>query len=180
MAKKKTARSTQRHRALDVVFEADEKNLLAYSDLMTLLKERQKVSTAQVPIGEFGSKIVELFAENADDIDTMLEAASEDWALNRMNVVDRTVLRLGAAEFMYLDTPRALLISEWANLAREFSTERSVGFVMGVLNRVADIKQSERGETVLSKLEREAAEGMAAGEAETLAAMNVNSEGSED
>lgn len=150
MAEKKhrsTARTTQRHRALDVVFEADEKDLIEEEALLELLAERQRVSTAQVPIGEFGSDIVTAFAHDVDNVDSLVEAASEDWALSRMNVVDRTILRLGTTEIMSLGTSRALVVAEWAALARELSTERSVGFVMGVLNRVADIRAREMAHT---------------------------------
>lgn len=141
--RKKTARTTQRHRALDVLFEADEKDLVREDELLELLIERQGVSTAQVPIGEFGSEIVRGFAQNIDNIDTLVEAASEDWGMSRMNVVDRTILRLGATELAVVGTNRALVVTEWAQLARELSTDRSVGFVMGVLNKVADIRQRE-------------------------------------
>ncbi len=143
--KKSTARTTQRHRALDVVFEADEKGVVGEGPLLDLLFDRQRVSTAQVPIGEFGSEIVTAYAQNWDNIDSMVEAASEDWALSRMNVVDRTILRLGTTEIMVMGTPRALVVAEWSALARELSTERSIGFVMGVLNKVADIREREIG-----------------------------------
>lgn len=176
MAKTKTKRYAQRHRALDVLFEADEKGAMSSEEILDLLKQRQVLSTAQVPIGEFGAQIVTAYAENIIDVDTIIEAASRDWALSRMNVVDRTIVRLAAAEFMFLGTGRALVISQWADLAREFSTDRSVGFVMGLLNRIFDIKQRERGEKVLSQREREEAQGMAAGEAETLAALAVNAQ----
>ena len=62
-----------------------------------------------------------------------------------MNVVDRTILRLGTTEIMVMGTPRALVVAEWSALARELSTERSIGFVMGVLNKVADIREREIG-----------------------------------
>ena len=141
--KKEKGRSTQRHRALDVLFEADEKNLLSEEGILHLLEDRQEISTAQVPIGEFGSSIVEAYARHISNVDTLIEAASEDWAMDRMNGVDRNILRGATAEFIYLDTPRSALVPEWANLARSMSTERSVGFVMGVLNRVADIRERE-------------------------------------
>ena len=124
-----TARTKQRNRALDVVFEADERGLLGQGDLLALLDERKVVSTSQSPIGDFGASIV--------------EAASEDWAMSRMNAVDRSILRAAAAELVYVGTDRFHVIPEWAGLAREYSTERSVGFVMGVLNRVADIRARE-------------------------------------
>lgn len=147
MAKKKTsARSRQRHRALDVVFEADERGLLDEESLLALLAERQKISTAQVPIGDFGSDIVRAYAHNMDDIDTIIEAASEDWALARMNSVDRNILRCAAGELMYCGTSRTFIVPEYAALARELSTERSVGFVMGILNKIADIRARELGD----------------------------------
>ena len=148
MANKKnkgTARTRQRHRALDVVFEADERGLLSEAELLELLGERQSVSTAQVPIGDFGSQIVTAYAKDHDNVDSIIEAASEDWALSRMNSVDRNILRCAAAEYMFMDTPRALVVSEYSALARELSTDRSVGFIMGVLNRLADIRERETG-----------------------------------
>ena len=144
MAKKKqTARTRQRHRALDVVFEADERSLVGEDAVLELLAQRKEVSTAQVPIGEFGSQIVEAYAHNCDNIDTIIEAASEDWALHRMNSVDRNILRCAAGELMFMGTERALVVSEYASLARELSTDRSVGFVMGILNKIADIRERE-------------------------------------
>ena len=143
MAYRETGRTTQRHRALDVVFEADERGLLYPEDLLDLLTERRSLSTAQVPIGEFGVKIVEAFADESYNVDTLIEAASEDWSLDRMNVVDRTILRLGTTELLVMGTPRSAVVAEWAHLARKLSTERSVGFVMGVLNKVADIRARE-------------------------------------
>lgn len=142
-----TSRTKQRNRALDVIFEADEKSLLDEDSLRDLLAQRQLVSTAQVPIGEFGSRIVEAYAGNIDDVDTIVEASSEDWAMSRMNAVDRSILRAGTAELLYIGTERGQLIPEWASLAREFSTDRSVGFVMGILNRVADIRERETSQS---------------------------------
>lgn len=137
------ARTTQRRRALDVVFEADEKGLLTEEALLELLEQRQAVSTAQVPIGDFGSQIVRAYAGDMLNVDTLIEAASEDWGMDRMNTVDRSVLRLGTAELTVLGTKRSAVVAEWAGIARELSTERSVGFVMGVLNKVADIRARE-------------------------------------
>ena len=73
MAKyRETSRSTQRARALDVVFEADEKGLLYPEDLLDLLGERRSVSTAQVPIGDFGCELVKAFADDFDNVDTLI------------------------------------------------------------------------------------------------------------
>lgn len=152
--RKKTSRSVERHRALDVVFEADEKGLASEEGILALLEERRSVSTAQVPIRDFGTELVSAYATHCDNIDSLIEAASEDWSLARMNVVDRTILRLGASEMVVLGTGRALAVGEWAALARELSTDRSVGFVMGVLNKVADIREAETGKPVEKNIDK--------------------------
>ncbi|MBP3222532.1 MAG: transcription antitermination factor NusB [Actinomycetaceae bacterium] len=134
----KTARTTQRQRAMDILFEADERDIITSSDISSLLEERRTLSVSQVPIKEFGSSIVQAYIDNMMLINTVIDEASEDWSITRMNAVDRNILRGATAELLFLDTPRNAVISQWSSLAREFSTERSVGFVMGVLNRIAD------------------------------------------
>lgn len=168
MAKQKkrrsTGRSTQRHRALDVLFEADEKNITSETGILELLAERQRISTAQVPIGEFGSQIVTAYAQQMSQVDTLIEASSEDWSLERMNAVDRSALRGAVAELMYLGTFRGAVIVEWTNLVREFSTDRSVGFVMGVLNKAADIREREESGNAPILQNDDAASAVEAGE----------------
>ena len=77
----------------------------------------------------------------------MIDAASPQWALHRMSAVDRNILRIATAELMFLDVERPIAVKEAASLAREFSTEKSVPFIMGVLNRVADIYELETSGT---------------------------------
>ncbi len=53
--------------------------------------------------------------------------------------VDRNVLRLGAWELMHVaDVPRSVVLDEAIELAKEYGTDESSGFVNGVLNRIAE------------------------------------------
>lgn len=70
-------------------------------------------------------------------IDPLVEAQAEHWRLERMAIVDRWILRLGAYELLETDTPRAVVINEAVELARTFSTEDAVRFVNGVLDGLA-------------------------------------------
>ena len=147
-------RSRQRQRALDVLYEADLRGYFRNHKLgraQELLEQRKAVSTAQVPIKEYGIEIVQAYIDNADDVDSMIDAASPDWALNRMSAVDRTILRIAATEMMYLNLDRPIAVKEAASLAREFSADKSVPFTMGVLNRVADIRDLETSGTGFSE-----------------------------
>ncbi|QRV02943.1 transcription antitermination factor NusB [Arcanobacterium phocisimile] len=139
--KGRKGRSLQRQRALDVLYEAD----LRHEEigLAELLEIRSELSPAQQPIKEYGQQIVCTYCEWADDVDSMIEAASPQWALARMSVVDRSLLRIGATELMFMDVPIAIVIKEITSLVRDFSTDKAVGFTMGVLNRIAEIRATE-------------------------------------
>lgn len=73
-----------------------------------------------------------------DQLDQMIEDASEHWSVARMPVIDRNVLRLGLHELQNEpETPTAVIISEAVRLAQTYSTERSGSFVNGVLATLA-------------------------------------------
>ena len=139
---KRKGRSLQRQRALDVLYEADVRGI-APAGISDLLQERESVSTAQQPIQSYGISIVSTFVENAEDVDAFIDAASPSWSISRMSTVDRNILRIGVTELLYLDVDVAIAAKEVASLAREFSADKSVGFTMGVLNRVSDIHNLE-------------------------------------
>ncbi|MDD7465846.1 MAG: transcription antitermination factor NusB [Actinomycetaceae bacterium] len=139
---RRKGRSLQRQRALDVLFEADVRRLRG-PRAQALLEERQQISTAQQPIQAYGVQIVQTYLAHSHDVDAFIDAASPEWSLGRMSVVDRNILRIGTTELVYLQVERPIAVKEAASLAREFSSEKSVGFTMGVLNRVADIHDLE-------------------------------------
>lgn len=73
-----------------------------------------------------------------DEIDALIEEAATGWRLNRMPVVDRNILRLGAFELSHRrETPTGVILSEAVRLAKTFSTGRSSAFVNGVLASIA-------------------------------------------
>lgn len=76
--------------------------------------------------------------DDRDELDLMIEEASEHWSVARMPLVDRNILRLGLYELRHdPDTPSPVIISEAVRLAQTYSTERSGSFVNGVLATLA-------------------------------------------
>jgi N utilization substance protein B len=71
------------------------------------------------------------------DIDPMIVEAAENWRIERMNVLDRLILRMAIYEFLHEpETPAKVIINEALELARTFSTDDSVRFINGVLDAV--------------------------------------------
>lgn len=72
------------------------------------------------------------------DLDRRIDAAAEHWSLDRMAVVDRVLLRIGAYELAeHPEVPTAVVLDEAVELAKRYSTEESSRFVNGVLARLA-------------------------------------------
>jgi N utilization substance protein B len=77
------------------------------------------------------------------EIDAMIGSRSEGWAVYRMPVIDRTILRVACYE-LESGVPAAVAIDEAVNAANELSTEDSGRFVNGVLGSIARRADNER------------------------------------
>ena len=71
-------------------------------------------------------------------IDERLATVLENYAPDRLNRVDRAILRLGTFELLFDDkVPPAVAINEAIELARDFGTTESPGFVNAILDKLA-------------------------------------------
>jgi N utilization substance protein B len=126
------ARSKARKRALDILFESEQRGL----PTLELLSERQ--SLGELPISPYTAALVRGVASHSDRIDALISWNLVDWTLERMPAVDRNVLRLGVYELLWADdVPDGVAISEAVTLAEDLSTDASPSFVNGVLSRLA-------------------------------------------
>jgi N utilization substance protein B len=130
-----SARSKARKRALDILFEADQRGL----DAARVLADR--VSRADPPVAEYTVEIVEGVSAHRERIDELLSTYAQGWTLDRMPGVDRSLLRLSAWELLFNDeVPDAVAIDEAVELARSLSTDESPAFVNGLLARLLEVK----------------------------------------
>ncbi len=122
-------RRAARERALGLAYECELRGVSA-AELL-----------AELPVepDEYAVVIVRGADEHRDEIDAMIRKYSEHWALERMPVIDRALIRLGTYELVWMpETPTAVVITEAVELAKEFSTKDSGRFVNGLLARIAE------------------------------------------
>lgn len=86
---------------------------------------------------EFADGIVRTVAADHDALDAELTAVTDNWRLERIGAIERSVLRLGAAELKRGETPPRVVIQEAVRLAERFGTAASARFVNGVLDAYA-------------------------------------------
>ena len=94
----------------------------------------------------YATTLVEGVQEHAPEIDSLIDKSAERWAIERMPVVDKNLLRMGVFELLWMpEVPTAVVINEAVELAKSLSTDESGRFVNGILGRIA-----QEGETASS------------------------------
>jgi transcription antitermination protein NusB len=88
------------------------------------------------PVDGFTRALVEGVAGGAVQIDELIARFARRWTINRMPVVDRTVLRLATYELLHEPTAPAVVINEAVELAKSLSTDDSGRYVNGVLDSI--------------------------------------------
>ena len=93
----------------------------------------------EVVLTEYAVRLLEGVQAGLDEIDGLLAGASENWAVSRMPLVDKCILRLAVFEMLHVpEVPVSVTINEAVELAKEFGGEdESHRFVNGVLGRIA-------------------------------------------
>jgi N utilization substance protein B len=121
-------RRQARERALGLLYEAEAKDL----------PPDEVVDDLPVAPDAFAAQLVHGVQARGAEIDALIGAHAIGWGMERMPVVDRTLLRL--ATFELLARPEVsvgVIISEAVALAKQYSTDESGRFVNGVLSAVA-------------------------------------------
>ena len=75
--------------------------------------------------------------ENITEIDKIIQENLDNWVMDRLNSVDKAILRLSVYSLIYQkDTPPPIVIDEAINLAKDFGTDDSYKFVNAVLDSI--------------------------------------------
>jgi N utilization substance protein B len=130
------ARRKARKRALDVLYEADMRDLPPSQVLATY---RDRIEKPRPDHMDYAETLVEGVAKNLDRIDELIASYAEGWTIDRMPAVDRNLARIAVYELLYeptIDDPVA--ITEAVELAKQMSTDDSPRFLNGILGRIAE------------------------------------------
>ena len=96
-------------------------------------------------VSDYAAMLVEGVVQHRDRIDQLLAEHAEGWTVARMPAVDRTLLRIGVFELLWVDEiDDPVAITEAVELARTLSTDDSPRYLNGVLGRIADIAEHLR------------------------------------
>lgn len=124
-------RREARERALELAYEANQRQITASELLATL-------PVAPAP---FAVELLTAAEANRERAEELIAGRATGWTIDRMPVMDRLVMRMAVAEMLALSTPTGVVLSEAVELAKRYSTDESGRFVNGVLAAIArDLK----------------------------------------
>jgi len=125
-------RSRARAIALQVLFQDDLNPGHNPAETDAFLQRRLRSGE----LTEFARSLVAGVCRNRQELDGLLGKTADNWGLERMAATDRNVLRLGAFELLYTDTPGPVVIDEAVDLAKRYGSAHSSQFVNGILDKL--------------------------------------------
>ena len=159
-----TARTKARRRAVEILFEADQRGLLravgpdadplgatgtgedgAAGRLREFAAERAVHSANHTEAPAYTREILSGVADHLAEVDETIETYAQGWALSRMPAVDRAIARVATWEIVWNDDVDApVAVDEAMTLARMLSTDDSPRYLGGLLGRIGDLADTLR------------------------------------
>lgn len=131
-----SARSKARKRALDFLYEADIKKVLA----LELFQTRGATELSQEP---YVLTLINGISDHIKKIDELIITYAQGWDMDRMPPIDRNILRIAIYEILWAnDIDLQVACDEAVELAKSLSTDESSGYINGVLGRIIKLKDS--------------------------------------
>ena len=137
-----STRRRAREIVLQLLYEADINDTRDTDSMRGFIRSRMQGRRA---LTEFAWGLLRGTLEKREAIDSQLAELATNWSLSRMPVVDRNVLRLGAYEIMFADTPDRVAVNEAILLAKRYGDTYSPRFVNGILDRLMKLEDPAPG-----------------------------------
>jgi len=131
------ANMDKRTRARELTMQALYQLDVQGPDILEPLKQFFMEADTDNAVRSLASEWTAEASENLEKCDELIIAATIKWQLTRLSPVDRSILRLSVYQLKFCpDIPPKVVINEAIELAKKFSTDKSPGFVNGVLDAV--------------------------------------------
>lgn len=180
-AKRRGSRYRARRRAVDILFEAEFRDVDPVAIVQDRIELAQQPDPPVAPIAEYTQHIVGGVAVELDRVDdTISRYLADNWLLERIPAVDRAILRIAVWEMLFNpDVPVKTAVVEGVELGSEYSTDFAAPYINAVLDAVARNIEELRAEALAEIQALAEGEVLDAGEAEELESVRAELSGDE-
>jgi N utilization substance protein B len=114
------------------------------TDPRTMLRAPWVSDLIPQAVRDFTEALVIGTLAHRDDIDSLIQAASMHWSLDRIGLVERNILRFAIYELLYLpDIPARVTMNEAVEVAKKYGAAEASVFINGILDRISHDAMSE-------------------------------------
>lgn len=126
-------RRKSREFALQVLFQLN----ITKQEAIKALSQFQEHFSSDGEADEFLKHLVLGVLEHRQELDRLIEQYSENWRLDRINIIERNILRMALFELLYCEEiPPKVTINEAIDLGKRYGSGDSGGFINGILDRI--------------------------------------------
>lgn len=126
-------RRKSREFALQALYQLNITN----QDVTAVLAQFQEHFVPGGEADEFFKRLVLGVLKHCQELDRLIERYSENWRLDRIDMIDRNILRMALFELLYCEEiPPKVTINEAIDLGKRFGSEDSGSFINGILDRI--------------------------------------------
>jgi N utilization substance protein B len=126
-------RRKSRGSALQVLYQLN----ITKQDATTAFSQFEEHFLPDGMADDFVKRLVHGVLEHRLELDGLIERYSEHWRIDRIDMIDRNILRMALFELLYCeDIPPKVTINEAIDLGKRFGSEDSGSFINGILDRV--------------------------------------------
>ncbi|MCK4234357.1 transcription antitermination factor NusB [candidate division WOR-3 bacterium] len=128
----------KRRKAREIVLKTLYYYEISEDDKESLLQNIIERKGVNKTITDYAIRLLKETMNNLEIIDKKLVKIIKNWDLQRVAIIDKSILRLAVAEILFFsDIPVKVSIDEAVEIAKEYSTENSGRFVNGILDEIA-------------------------------------------
>jgi N utilization substance protein B len=126
-------RRKSREFALKVLYQLN----ITKQDVIAVLNQFQEHFLSNGEADEFLKRLVLGVLEHGPELDRLIEQYSENWHLDRINIIERNILRMAIFELLYCEEiPPKVSINEAIDLGKRYGSQDSGSFINGILDRI--------------------------------------------
>jgi len=126
-------RRKSREFALQVLYQLN----ISKQEALAAITQFQEHFASSGEADTFQKRLVLGVLEHCSELDRLIEQYSEHWCLDRINLIERNILRMAIFELLYCEEiPPKVTINEAIDLGKRYGSEDSGSFINGILDRI--------------------------------------------
>lgn len=125
------SRNDSRMLAMTILYQIDlsKRKEINYS-IDELFSEYSEVNTS------FAKELVDGVINHEEELINLANKYLKDWNISRLGLTDAAIIKIAIYELLYTNTPKRVCIDEAIELAKDYSDEKVVGMINGVLDKI--------------------------------------------